>query len=1391
MGDTIAQTGFENVSKTSNDLLLAGVNTPQSDEDSLKLKELMKLCTNLQNRVIDLEKTKTSQAHEITSLKRRVKRLEKKGGSRTYELKRLYKVGLSRRVESSYKEDMFTVQDLVGDEVVVKREVAIKVASTIPVSAATTTAHGATTTTTVITNDEITLAKAVVELKSTELEQESIKKQKVDEDNETTELQRLIEVVHDKEEVAINDIPLVTKPPSIVDWKIHKEGKKSYYQIIRADGSSKIANKLKWNNKEANRAEEKSKSDVNEIYNETTNFISNATSSSKRKGGVRNKYYTSGLGHKTKKEWVKELNYKHRINFLALQETKMDCISHMDVKYLWGNSNFDFVASDSLGNSGGILYIWEASIFKKDGATISDNFIAIYGTWLARNVKILLVAVYAPQQPGSKRALWDFLSNLVRRWNGEAIIMGDFNDVRTMDERLDVQVGKALCLDRHLSDHRPILLREVLSDFGPTPFRFYQSWLRMEGFDSMVEHAWLSFSHSDSNAMVRFKKKLQDLKSIIRLWVKDKKFHLHNAKNSLQNDLISIDKDLERGNVSDDILLNRMDLNRRLQDIKLLEVKDLVQKSKIKWAIEGDENSKFFHGIINKKRSQLSIRGVFVEGTWCTDPSIVKEAFKNHFEVRFQQPCHDRLKLNAPFHNRLSSDQVDELDRAVSRDEIRRAVWNCGENKSPGPDGYTFEFFRKYWSLVGADFCDAVDYFFKSGTFPRGCNSSFIALIPKVNDAKFVNDFRPISLIGCVYKVITKVLANRLATVISDLVSETQSAFVANRQILDGPFILNEMLNWCKRKKKQAMFFKVDFAKAYDSVRWDYLLDILHAFGFGPNWCRWIRGTFTSSMASILVNGSPTSEFPFCCGLKQGDPLAPYLFILIMESLHISFSRVVDDGLFKGFQLHGSVNISHLFYADDAMFIGEWSEQNLHNIVKVLNCFHLASGLKINIAKSQVLGVGVSQNVVVQAANRIGCAVLNTPFRYLGVTVGECMSRKSAWVGLVNKLQARLSKWKVKTLSIGGRLTLLKSVLGASPIYYMSIFKVPKGVLKTMESIRSKFFNGVDSSDRKISWVAWDNVLASKLNGGLGVSSFFALNRALLLKWVWRFISGDGSLWCKVIQAIYGSKFDLHVTDQPSIWCSILREVKSLKDSGFDFSSHCKKRIGDGSCTSFWYDIWLADAPLCVQFPRLFALELDKEIVVANKMGASSVSASFRRDVRDGAERQQWDDLSSIMNSVVLSSSKDRWTCDLSGDGEFKVKVIRNFIDDLFLPSSDVETRWVKFIPIKVNVFSWRARRDRLPTRVNLSRRGVLLDSHLCPLCNAAMEDVQHVFFRCDVARVVLRKICRWWDLDWQEICSFSDWDAWFLSFRLSSRLKSILEGVFYVAWWRIWRLRN
>nr|GEY44652.1 RNA-directed DNA polymerase, eukaryota [Tanacetum cinerariifolium] len=237
--------------------------------------------------------------------------------------------------------------------------------------------------------------------------------------------------------------------------------------------------------------------------------------------------------------------------------------------------------------------------------------------------------------------------------------------------------------------------------------------------------------------------------------------------------------------------------------------------------------------------------------------------------------------------------------------------------------------------------------------------------------------------------------------------------------------------------------------------------------------------------------------------------------------------------------------------------------------------------------------------------------------------------------------------------------------------------------------------------------------------------------------------------------------------------------------------SHCKKHVGDSHNTRFWYDSWVFDQSLHVRFPRLFALETDIESTVASKLGSSTVDASFRRSFRDGVERHQWDDLNFVSGSVTLSASKDRWICDLNSDGVFRIKEVRTILDDIFLPSAADAMRWVKYIPIKINVFAWRARLDHLPTRINLVHRGVVLDSSVCPLCGLVHEDIHHVMFRCDTAKLVFHRICRWWDLDWHDLLSFSDWNAWFSAIRLPSRIKLILEGVFYVAWWHLWVYRN
>nr|GEX59921.1 putative RNA-directed DNA polymerase, eukaryota, reverse transcriptase zinc-binding domain protein [Tanacetum cinerariifolium] len=919
-----------------------------------------------------------------------------------------------------------------------------------------------------------------------------------------------------------------------------------------------------------------------------------------------------------------------------------------------------------IGSQGawGILCLWDPLMFHKDHHIISDNFVVLYGTWVPNNAKLLIVSVYAPQSATDKRLLWSYITGLLSRWKGEVLVTGDFKEVRFERERLgfvfnvwganefnsfmsnaglvEIQLEgfsftwshpsaakmskldrflvsegflslfphiSTLCLDKNLSDHRPILLHELVTDYGATPFRLYHSWFYFHGFDDMVRSTWNSFVLEDSNGMVRFKKKLQMMKKEIRSWVADHKRKQTGRLIDIQDKLSNIDHTLDQGGASDEILLSRMELMKQMLDIKSIVAREQIQKAKIQWAIEGDENSKFFHGVVNRKRVQLSVKDVMIDGEWVDEPDRVKEEFRSHFANRFQDKGSSRCRLNFRFPSLLSADQISDLEKPMSCDEIRKAFWSCGENKSPGPDGFTFEFFRKFWDSIGPDMCVA-------------------------------------------------------------------TAFLPNRQILDGPFIINELLSWCRHKKQQAMVFKVDFAKAYYSVRWDYLDDVLFFFGFGVKWRSWIKGSLTSGMASVLVNGSPR----------------------ILISL-----RFETRGSFGSVSLHSCYGIAPLVGFQSCRGCNLWS------IIHMLHCFSLASGLKINLQKSNLLGVGVNDSLVNEVAGSIGCSVMKAPFKYLGAMVGS-----------------------------RGRLTLLKAVLGSTPIYPMSLYKVPKSVLHEMESLRRNFFNGAQGVDRKISWVKWSKVLAFKKFGGLGVSSFFALNRALLFRWVWRFLSHDNSLWFRFISAMHGSSIQSRSSSHCSNWLSILREVSALKLQGIDFLSHYKRRIGSVMQTHFWEDLWLGETHFRELFPRLYALENNKDCSVAVKM----------QDARD-------------------------------------------LVDEVLLPKENVATRWIKTIPIKVNVFAWKLCLDRLPTRSNLFKRGVQVQSSLCPLCNTLQEDTSHLFFSCDVASAISRRICRWWNVSWGPADSYLGWLEWFTSIRMGHNLKGILEGVFYVSWWCLWNFRN
>ncbi|GKC26690.1 putative RNA-directed DNA polymerase, eukaryota, reverse transcriptase zinc-binding domain protein [Tanacetum coccineum] len=241
-------------------------------------------------------------------------------------------------------------------------------------------------------------------------------------------------------------------------------------------------------------------------------------------------------------------------------------------------------------------------------------------------------------------------------------------------------------------------------------------------------------------------------------------------------------------------------------------------------------------------------------------------------------------KFMAHFRNRFQC--PNEIPRSLEADMLNRFPAN--------------QIFTTFWDLLEADVLHFVLEFYHSETFPKGCNSSFIALIPKVSNSKFVTDFRPINLIGCQYKIISKILVNRHSTMIRSCISAEQTAFIKGRHILDDHLNLIEVVAWYRKRKKELMIFKLDFEKAFDSLRWDFLDLVMDKLSFCFKWRSWIYCCLRKAHFLVLVNGSPTVEFEIFRGLRQGDPLSYFLIILAMEGLYAITCKSVEMRIYRG-----------------------------------------------------------------------------------------------------------------------------------------------------------------------------------------------------------------------------------------------------------------------------------------------------------------------------------------------------------------------------------------------------------------------------------------------------------------------------------------------------------
>ncbi|KAL6124775.1 hypothetical protein ACLB2K_077285 [Fragaria x ananassa] len=316
------------------------------------------------------------------------------------------------------------------------------------------------------------------------------------------------------------------------------------------------------------------------------------------------------------------------------------------------------------------------------------------------------------------------------------------------------------------------------------------------------------------------------------------------------------------------------------------------------------------------------------------------------------------------------------LERPFEEEEFRRAVFECDIDKSPGPDGFSLSALQRYWEVIKKEVFDVLAEIHTTGVVNKVTNETYICLIPKKANSLKVGDYRPISLITSLYKIIAKVLAWRLREVLSDTISCVQDAFIKGRQMLDAVLVANEVVYETRKKKKEGLVFKIDFEEAYDHVEWNLLNYVMESKGFGERWRNWIGGCLRLANFSILINGRPRGKFGASRGLRQGDPLSPFLFTLMVDVLNRLMERAREFNLIEGLVVgREEVEITHLQFADDTIFFLKDDDQSWNNQNIDLESFCLISRLKINRSKCSLVGVNTEVERLERLASEQGCEV--------------------------------------------------------------------------------------------------------------------------------------------------------------------------------------------------------------------------------------------------------------------------------------------------------------------------------------------------------------------------------------------------------------------------------
>ncbi|KAL1189620.1 putative ribonuclease H protein [Cardamine amara subsp. amara] len=672
-----------------------------------------------------------------------------------------------------------------------------------------------------------------------------------------------------------------------------------------------------------------------------------------------------------------------------------------------------------------------------------------------------------------------------------------------------------------------------------------------------------------------------------------------------------------------------------------------------------------------------------------------------------------------------TSQAVVVLSKVPPAKDIQKAIFRLNQNKSPGPDGLTSGFYKSAWLILGAEVTNAISRFFNNPDMPRATNSTILTLIPKFPGATIIKDYRPISCCNTTYKAISKILVAKLKPLLPAIILPNQTTFIKGRLLIEKCLLASELVSgYHKNKGPKRLTMKVDITKAFDSLSWDFLFKCLTALNLPEIYISWIKACVTSPTYSVGINGRLHGYFKGTRGLRQGDPLSPYLFGLAMNILSQNLNDAAENGTFHYHPKCKESGLTHLCFVDDLLIFSDGSPKSIQGILSVLEKFKRLSGLSISPEKSTFFPCGFSDEEISNIQALSGMPQGSLPIRYLGLPLCTKKLTILNCEPLLLKIRAKISAWTSKYLSFAGRQLLIDTVIAGITNFWCGAFILPKKCIRKINSMCSAYlwkgFLEAGSNAR----VAWEIVTSPKEEGGLGVKNLELWNRTCAVKLLWMLLCRTESIWVAWIHQ--------NVIKDKSLWAIKPRQTNTW------LMNHLLKlrplimrwfiiKPGNGFTCNFWADPWTPFGPLIrfigAQGPRQTGIPL-----------TATVASRWRRDSWNlpAARCVELEQLLCHLTTISLTNTPDKAEWRIGGvlHTSFCSRLIYKDIRETKPPIAWHPIVWFKRGIPKHKFLTWMFTLNRCPTRDRLLAWGISTD-HRCLLCNRDAENRDHLFFNC------------------------------------------------------------